>query len=344
MKIDKTSLIGKSLEDLVKICEDNNLKNFRAKQLFNWLYRNKVNDFDDFNNLPKELITFLRSEYCIHPLTFIRATKSTSELTNKFLFKTQSGALIESVLMNDDDRITLCLSTQVGCALDCKFCATAKMGFKENLNPGEIVDQYLMISQKINKQITNIVFMGMGEPFLNYRNVIKAAHLLHNPNGINMGYKRITISTAGVISKIEKFTKEKEKFKLAISLNGTTNEQRKAIMPITKKNALVDLLDASKKYTEQSNTWLTFEYVLLKECNDSIEDAARLIKLLYDIKKCKLNVIPYNETDGEFQRPDQSKIHSFMSKLRSAPFPVTIRWSKGTDIDAGCGQLAVSDS
>ncbi|MDA8851038.1 23S rRNA (adenine(2503)-C(2))-methyltransferase RlmN [bacterium] len=344
MKIDKTSLIGKSLEDLVKICEDNNLKNFRAKQLFNWLYRNKVNDFDDFNNLPKELITFLRSEYCIHTLTFIRATKSTSELANKFLFKTQSGALIESVLMNDDDRITLCLSTQVGCALDCKFCATAKMGFKENLNPGEIVDQYLMISQKINKQITNIVFMGMGEPFLNYRNVIKAAHLLHNPNGINMGYKRITISTAGVISKIEKFTKEKEKFKLAISLNGTTNEQRKAIMPITKKNALVDLLDASKKYTEQSNTWLTFEYVLLKECNDSIEDAARLIKLLYDIKKCKLNVIPYNETDGEFQRPEQSKIRSFMSKLRSAPFPVTIRWSKGTDIDAGCGQLAVSDS
>ena len=162
MKIDKTSLIGKSLEDLVKICEDNNLKNFRAKQLFNWLYRNKVNDFDDFNNLPKELITFLRSEYCIHPLTFIRATKSTSELTNKFLFKTQSGALIESVLMNDDDRITLCLSTQVGCALDCKFCATAKMGFKENLNPGEIVDQYLMISQKINKQITNIVFYGNG--------------------------------------------------------------------------------------------------------------------------------------------------------------------------------------
>ena len=230
MKTDKTSLIGKSLEGLVKICEDNDVKSFRAKQLYNWLYRNKVNDFDAFNNLPKELITFLRSEYCIHPLTFVRATKSTSELTNKFLFKTQSGALIESVLMNDDDRITLCLSTQVGCALDCKFCATAKMGFKENLTPGEIVDQYLMISQKINKQITNIVFMGMGEPFLNYRNVIKSAHLLHNPNGINMGYKRITISTAGVINKIEKFTKEKEKFKLAISLNGTTNEQRKAII------------------------------------------------------------------------------------------------------------------
>ena len=343
MKTDKTSLIGNNLKDLVEICEHKDVKIFRAKQLFNWLYRNKVNNFNDLNNLPTEFINFLRSEYCIHPLTFIRATKSTSELTNKFLFKTHSGSLIESVLMNDDDRITLCLSTQVGCALDCKFCATAKMGFKENLHPGEIVDQYLLISQKINKPITNIVFMGMGEPFLNYQNVIKAAHLLHDPNGINMGYKRITISTAGVISNIEKFTKDKEKFKLAISLNGTTNEQREAIMPITKKNSMADLLDASKKYTEQSNTWLTFEYVLLKECNDSIEDAVRLIKLLYDIKKSKLYVIPYNETDGEFQRPDQSKIRSFMSKLRFAPFPVTIRWSKGTDIDAGCGQLAVSD-
>ena len=343
MKTDNTSLIGKNLEDLIEICEVNDFKGYRAKQLFNWLYRNKVNDFNDFNNLPTEFIDFLSLEYCIHPLTFVRSTKSTSELTNKFLFKTHNGALIESVLMNEDNRITLCLSTQVGCALDCKFCATAKMGFKENLHPGEIVDQYLLISEKINKPITNIVFMGMGEPFLNYQNVIKAAHLLHDPNGINMGYKRITISTAGVINKIEKFTKEKEKFKLAISLNGTTNEQREAIMPITKKNSMADLLDASKKYTDLSNTWLTFEYVLLKECNDSIEDAARLIKLLFDIKKCKLNVIPYNETDGEFQRPEQKTIKAFMSKLKYAPFPVTIRWSKGTDIDAGCGQLAVND-
>ena len=270
--------------------------------------------------------------------------KSNSELTNKFLFKTSSGSLIESVLMNEGNRVTLCLSTQVGCALDCKFCATAKMGFKENLNSGEILDQYLLIRQKVKKPITNIVFMGMGEPFLNYKNVIKAAHLLHSPDGINMSTKRITISTAGVIDKIKRFTKEKEKFKLAISLNGTTNEQRSLIMPITLKNSLDDLLDASKKYTESSNRWLTFEYVLLKERNDTVEDANRLITLLTEVQRCKLNVIPYNEIDGEFQRPNQNQIQTFMNKLRLAQFPVTIRWSKGTDIDAGCGQLAIKNN
>ena len=246
--------------------------------------------------------------------------------------------------MKEGNRVTLCLSTQVGCALDCKFCATAKMGFKENLNSGEILDQYLLIRQKVKKPITNIVFMGMGEPFLNYKNVIKAAHLLHSPDGINMSTKRITISTAGVIDKIKRFTKEKEKFKLAISLNGTTNEQRSLIMPITLKNSLDDLLDASKKYTESSNRWLTFEYVLLKERNDTAEDANRLIALLTEVQRCKLNVIPYNEIDGEFQRPNQNQIQAFMNKLRSAQFPVTIRWSKGTDIDAGCGQLAIKNN
>ena len=337
-------LIGKNLIDLKEMCEKHGVESFRAKQLFNWLYSNDINGFNDLTNLPKEFINILKLDYCIHPLEFVQSIKSNSELTNKFLFKTSSGSLIESVLMKEGKRVTLCLSTQVGCALDCKFCATAKMGFKENLNSGEILDQYLLIRQKVKKPITNIVFMGMGEPFLNYKNVIKAAHLLHSPDGINMSTKRITISTAGVIDKIKRFTKEKEKFKLAISLNGTTNEQRSLIMPITLKNSLDDLLDASKKYTESSNRWLTFEYVLLKECNDTVEDANRLITLLTEVQRCKLNVIPYNEIDGEFQRPNKNQIQTFMNKLRSARFPVTIRWSKGTDIDAGCGQLAIKNN
>ena len=337
-------LIGKNLTDLKEICEKHGVESFRAKQLFNWLYSNDIKGFNDLINLPKAFINILKLDHCIHPLEFVQSTKSNSKLTNKFLFKTRSGSLIESVLMNEGNRVTLCLSTQVGCALDCKFCATAKMGFKENLNSGEILDQYLLIRRKVKKPITNIVFMGMGEPFLNYKNVIKAAHLLHSPDGINMSTKRITISTAGVIDKIKRFTKEKEKFKLAISLNGTTNEQRSLIMPITLKNSLDDLLDASKKYTESSNRWLTFEYVLLKERNDTVEDANRLITLLTEIQRCKLNVIPYNEIDGEFQRPNQNQIQTFMNKLRSARFPVTIRWSKGTDIDAGCGQLAIKNN
>ena len=175
-------------------------------------------------------------------------------------------------------------------------------------------------------------------------NVIKSAKLLHDPNGINLGYKRITISTAGIVKRIEQFTKERQKFKLAISLNGTTSDQRLKIMPITKSNSLESLLGASKKYSEVINTWLTFEYVLIKDCNDEPSDADRLIKILKGINKCKLNLIPYNETDGIYQRPDEKQIKIFMKKLRNAPFPVTVRWSKGTDIDAGCGQLAISEN
>ena len=339
----KKSLIGKNLDEFSDLCSELGVEDFRSKQLFNWMYRNEVSDLTELKNLPKSLIGDLKRGHCIHPLELINSTNSSSEKTNKFLFKTQSGALIESVLMNEKNRVTLCLSTQVGCALDCKFCATAKMGFKENLSVGEILDQYLLARQKINKSITNIVFMGMGEPFLNYKNVIKAAKLLNDPNGINMGSKRITISTAGVIRKIEEFTKSKEKFKLAISLNGTTNEQRTSIMPINIKNSLEELLNVSRKYTETVNRWLTFEYVLLKEINDSIEDAKRLLSMLAGLKKCKLNIIPYNETDGKFQRPDRDQIEKFVVALRSAKFPITVRWSKGTDIDAGCGQLATKN-
>jgi len=336
----KKSLIGKNLDEFSELCSELGVEDFRSKQLFNWMYRNEVSDLTELKNLPKSLIGDLKRGHCIHPLELINSTNSSSEKTNKFLFKTQSGALIESVLMNEKNRVTLCISTQVGCALDCKFCATAKMGFKENLSVGEILDQYLLTRQKINKPITNIVFMGMGEPFLNYKNVIKAAKLLNDPNGINMGSKRITISTAGVISKIEEFTKSKEKFKLAISLNGTTNEQRTSIMPINIKNSLDELLNVARKYTETVNRWLTFEYVLLKEINDSVEDAKRLLSMLAEMKKCKLNIIPYNETDGEFRRPDKDQIEKFVIALRPAKFPITVRWSKGTDIDAGCGQLA----
>ena len=336
----KKSLIGKNLDEFSDLCSELGVEDFRSKQLFNWVYRNEVSDLTELKNLPKSLIGDLKRGHCIHPLELINSTNSSSEKTNKFLFKTQSGALIESVLMNEKNRVTLCISTQVGCALDCKFCATAKMGFKENLSAGEILDQYLLARQKINKPITNIVFMGMGEPFLNYKNVIKAAKLLNDPNGINMGSKRITISTAGVISKIEEFTKSKEKFKLAISLNGTTNEQRTSIMPINIKNSLDELLNVARKYTETVNRWLTFEYVLLKEINDSVEDAKRLLSMLEGMKKCKLNIIPYNETDGEFRRPDKDQIENFVIALRPAKFPITVRWSKGTDIDAGCGQLA----
>ena len=288
MKTHKTSLVGKSLDDFVDICDIHNVERYRAEQIFNWIYKNKINDFESLKNIPKSFLKILKKQTIIHPLTFVRSTKSNSGLTNKFLLKTQSGSLIESVLMNEGSRTTLCLSTQVGCALDCKFCATAKMGFIENLDSGEIVDQFLLISEMLPKPITNVVFMGMGEPFLNYSNVIKSAKLLHDPNGINLGYKRITISTAGIVKGIKQYTKERQKFKLAISLNGTTSDQRLKIMPITKSNSLESLLGASKKYAEVINTRLTFEYVLIKDCNDAPSDADRLIKILKGIRSVSL--------------------------------------------------------
>ena len=184
--------------------------------------------------------------------------------------------------------------------------------------------------------------MGMGEPFLNYTNVIKAANLLHDDKGINLGYNRITISTAGIIKNIIKFSTEKQKFNLAISLNATSNEKRLEIMPITKNNTLDDLMKASNLYASSVNKRLTFEYVLLKDINDDSNDASRLIKLLSNVNKCKLNIIPYNYIGDVFERPDDKKIEKFLKILEGAPFPVTVRWSKGTDISAGCGQLAVS--
>ena len=216
------------------------------------------------------------------------------------------------------------------------------MGFYQNLSAGEIIDQFIQLKKIIGKEISNVVFMGMGEPFLNYKNCMQAAHLLHDPKGVNLGAWRITISTAGVVNKIGRFTKEKQPFKLAVSLNAVSQEQRERIMPITKKMKLLDLIKVSKEYTIISKKKITFEYVLLAGINDSQKDALNLKKILSSIN-CKLNLIPYNEIEGEYSRPSEKKIVNFIEVLKNARFPVTIRWSKGQDIDAGCGQLATDN-
>ena len=343
IKKNKSTLVGKTIDELKLLCESHGYDNYRGEQLFNWIYKNYAIEFNSMINIPKKILNDIKDNYDLHSLKYISSTESDIEKTNKILFKTNSGALIESVVMYEGNRVTLCISTQVGCALDCKFCATAKMGFKENLTCSQIIDQYLQISSIIKYKITNVVFMGMGEPFLNYTNVIKAANLLHDDKGINLGYNRITISTAGIIKNIIKFSIEKQKFNLAISLNATSNEKRLEIMPITKNNTLDDLMKASNLYASSVNKRLTFEYVLLKDINDDSNDASRLIKLLSSVNKCKLNIIPYNYIGDVFERPDDEKIEKFLKILEGAPFPVTVRWSKGTDISAGCGQLAVSE-
>ena len=316
-------------------------QHFRADQIYNWIYSKKINSFQSMANIPKSFRTTLSRTAGFHPLSLVKITGQDSSLTRKFLFELSTGEMIESVLMQEGNRTTACLSTQVGCAMDCDFCATAKMGFQKNLSVGEIVDQFLLLQQESVKKITNVVFMGMGEPFLNYERVIKAADLLNDPDGIDLGARRITISTVGIIPKIEQFTKESHRYKLAISLNGTTQDQRLQTMPIAKKYPLQMLMKAAKNYYETTKRFPTFEYVLMKNLNDEIADAENLIKLIGNLP-CKVNVIPYNEIGGTYERPSQNRIKRFVNILNNAPFTVTIRWSKGTEIDAGCGQLAVN--
>ena len=337
---DLNFLIGLKTEELEVFAENLGEKKFRGRQIFDWIYNQNIDDIILMTDLPKLFREKLKN-FPIHPLKLLSNNSSNSKKTRKFLFQLANGEKIESVLMKEGNRTTICLSTQVGCAVDCKFCATAKMGFKKNLTVGEIVDQFIQLQSLIDQKITNVVFMGMGEPFLNYKNTIEAANLLHHPKGINLGAKRITISTAGIVPKIEQYAKELHPFKLAISLNGTSHEQRLKIMPITKAFPFKNLLKVAKNYAYNSRNKLTFEYVLLKDINDDIKDAKKLISLLERIN-CKLNIIPYNEIGGHFERPSDKKIEKFIKVLKNVCFPVTVRWSKGTDIDAGCGQLVTS--
>jgi 23S rRNA (adenine2503-C2)-methyltransferase len=313
---------------------------FRAEQIHNWIYDHGVVSWGEMENLPQSLRDNLENMIPLHPLRIIKISGSDSKSTRKYLFETLDGQNIESVLMNDRKRTTVCISSQVGCAVDCKFCATASMGFIKNLSVGEIVDQVIHLQTQSKSRITNVVFMGMGEPFLNYKSVIEAAKILSQEMGF--GARRITISTAGIVPKIRQLADEDHKYKLAISLNGTDERSRNTIMPLTKTHSLKSLIESAHYYYKKIRRFITFEYVLLKDVNDSPEDGKRLIDLLRSLP-CKVNVIPYNEIGGKYNRPKEYKIHAFLHSLKHAPFTVTVRWSKGTDIDAGCGQLAVKD-
>jgi 23S rRNA (adenine2503-C2)-methyltransferase len=235
-------------------------------------------------------------------------------------------------------RFTLCISSQVGCPIDCKFCATGTMGLLRNLSVGEMIDQVLAVNRLSGERVTNVVVMGMGEPFLNYENLLSACALLCDEEATNLAQRRIVISTSGLIPKIMRFANEGHKYRLAISLNATTDEVRTRLMPLNKKYPIAKLLEAARAYVRASGNRITFEYVLMAGINDTPDDSARLRTLLTGID-CKVNLIPFNAVDGAFQRPSFQVIEDFFNHLKTAPFPVTVRWSKGDDIDAACGQL-----
>ena len=337
----KICIKGMNQEELQSLCVDAGESKFRGGQLFEWMYRQGIFSFDSMSNVNKSFREYLSENFIIQTLTVENKLPSKEDKSLKILFRTHDFHFIETVSMVDNNRHTVCLSSQVGCALDCDFCATGKLGLKRNLTTGEIVDQLIYVREKIDQPITNVVFMGMGEPFHNYDNVLNASDIFHSPKGFNLASTRITISTVGLLPQINQYIKEKRRYKLAISLNASNDKVRNEIMPINKKWPLKDLVKSGMEYSNQKKRLIMFEYVLLKGINDSEEDALELARLLQGIP-CKINLIPYNEIEGKYQRPDETTITKFSEILHNCrdEYRVLVRWSKGQDIAAGCGQLA----
>ena len=334
----KINLKGLSRDELEGFITGIGEKPFRASQIWSWIYCKGTTSFGDMTNISKALRVRLDSLSFVSSLRLMEEKSSPISGTRKFLWKLEDGFCVESVYIPEKKRRTVCISSQVGCGLGCSFCATANVGFVRNLLPHEIVDQFISISRDVDEKPTNIVIMGMGEPLLNYENVIKALVIMNNAEGIGIGHRKITLSTAGIVSQLHRYTEEGHPFKLAISLNATTDAQRSRLMPINRKYPLTDLLRAARKYTRRRRKRLTFEYVLLKGINDTPADAQRLLHLLDGIP-CKVNLIGYNQARGTYKRPDEEHILGFAESIRSLCAPVTLRLSRGDDIDGACGQL-----
>ena len=340
--MNKINLLGKSLIELHDFCISHNLPKFHGKQLYKWMYNKFIFDTNNMSNIPEILKNIINKECYFQGLQIKEKYHSKIDNTIKYLIETNDKKLIESVSMIDYNRHTICLSSQIGCSVDCDFCATGKMGIIRNLSAGEILEQIIIINKDRKISFTNLVFMGMGEPFLNYESVIKACKIINNPSGFNISSKKITISTSGVLPKIDKYINERHKYKLAISLNASNNKIRDKLIPINKKWPIEKIISSLKNYKYSKYRPIMFEYILIKGINDSMENATELSKLLKDIN-CKINIIPYNQIDSEYTR--SNKIEEFVERLNlvNNNLRVFIRWSKGEDINAACGQLVTKN-
>ncbi|OGW08991.1 MAG: 23S rRNA (adenine(2503)-C(2))-methyltransferase [Nitrospinae bacterium RIFCSPLOWO2_12_39_16] len=322
------------MEDLVSSLGE---KPYRVHQIYEWVFQKDVSSIGEMTNLSKNLRNQLSELSYISRLS-IADKRVSKDGTEKYLLMLEDGNSIESVLIPDEDRLTLCISTQVGCKLNCAFCLTGKGGFIRNLNHYEIIEQILSVRRE-KKDIINIVLMGMGEPLDNYENVIKSIKTMISPHGLKIPAKRITLSTSGLIPEIKKLAKENLKINLAVSLNASDNETRDKIMPLSKKYPIEELLKTLKEYPLPPNRRITFEYVMIKRLNDSIEDAKKLSNILKGIK-CKINLIPFNSYEGvDYEAPDYKNVEDFRNILISQHYTTIIRKSKGADISAACGQL-----
>ncbi len=332
-----------SLEELKKFFTDQGEKSFRAQQVYEWLWKKSAKNFDQMTNLSVQTRALLNEHFTINHIRVDNMQRS-EDGTIKNAVTLHDGLVVESVLIPTKDRITACVSSQVGCSLDCKFCATARLKRMRNLSPDEIYDQVVAIKQQaelfFNRPLTNIVFMGMGEPLLNYTNVIEAIDKITLPEGLNMASKRITLSTVGIAKMIKKMADDGVKFNLAVSLHDAINETRSAMMPINETNPLEDLADALKYWYKKTKRKVTYEYVVWKGINDTPEHARALVKFCKHIP-CKVNLIEYNPIDdGEFQQASAELVTMYQEMLTKNGIVARIRKSRGKDIDAACGQLA----
>ena len=321
-------------EELINMGE----KKFRAEQIFKWIYKEKVKSFDEMTNLSIELREKLKENYTMCNYNILKKQES-KDGTKKYLFDVLDGNAIETVLMQYHHGKTVCVSSQIGCKMGCNFCASTGNQFVRNLTAGDIVEQILAVEQDINDKISNIVFMGIGEPLDNYDNVIKAIKIMNNPKGLEIGTRHISISTSGLVPRIYDLANEKIQCTLSISLHATTDEKRSSMMPVNNRYNIEELMKACKDYIKITNKRISFEYALAKDNNDNLEDAQRLVDLLKGML-CHVNLIPINKIEnGKFSKSTNENILKFRDFLNEHGIVATVRRELGSDIDAACGQL-----
>ncbi len=327
-----------SLEELKEELKELGEKPFRAEQIFQWLYKEKVKSFDEMTNLSLPLREKLERYYTIGHFKIMKKQES-KDGTIKYLFDVLDGNAIETVLMRYHHGNSLCVSSQIGCKMGCKFCASTGINFIRNLTKGEIIEQILSVEQDTGEKINNVVFMGIGEPFDNYENVVNAIRIMNHPKGLNIGARHISISTSGLVPKINQLADENIQCTLSISLHATNNQKRSKMMPVNQRYPIEELLQSCRNYIIKTNRRISFEYALAKDNNDHIEDAKELVHLLKGML-CHVNLIPINKIEnGQFVKSTNENIIKFRDYLNEQGIVATIRRELGSDIDAACGQL-----
>ena len=340
--ITKKNIRELKLEELINFLKNQNIPSYRAKQIHEWLWKKRVVNFNEMTSLSLSLRDLLEQNFSLNAVKIHKAERS-NDGTIKYSLKLHDSKLVEGVLIPSKKRLTACISSQVGCSLSCTFCATGTLKLERNLNYAEIYDQIFILNEEallnFGKPLSNIVYMGMGEPLLNYENLLKSIELVSSKNGLSMSPKRITVSTAGIAKMIKKLADDEVRFNLAISLHSSDDKKREEIMPINKSINLEELKESIKYFFEKTGTRITYEYILLKDINDSLDDAHELVKFCKSTP-CKVNLIEYNSVDNiPFQKASNNKTIKFINFLNEKNVIVNLRRSKGKDINAACGQL-----